>query len=57
MPLTYSAKEKRSIEMEAKYSTADLVLKWKNYNMVRSVILLVGTLIGAYVLAFANSSL
>ncbi|QDS75072.1 hypothetical protein FKW77_006751 [Venturia effusa] len=51
LPLTYSAKEKRSIDTEKKYSTAELVVKWKNYNLARSIILLVGTLIGAYALA------
>ncbi|KAE9976163.1 hypothetical protein EG327_008212 [Venturia inaequalis] len=55
LPLTYSAKEKRSIDTENKYSTAELMVMWKNYNLARSVVLLVGTLIGAYALAFANS--
>ncbi|TID15241.1 hypothetical protein E6O75_ATG08494 [Venturia nashicola] len=55
LPLTYSVKEKRSIDMAGKYSTTELVVKWKNYNLARSVILLVGTLIGAYALTFADN--
>jgi hypothetical protein len=51
LPLTYSSKEKRSIATEQKYITADLVVKWKDYNLARSVILIIGTLVGAYALA------
>lgn len=54
LPLTYSSKEKRSIDTEQKYSTAELVVKWKDYNLARSAILLVGTLIGAYALAIES---
>lgn len=55
LPLTYSAKEQRSIDIEEQHSTPELVVKWKDYNLARSVILLVGTLIGAYTLAFTDS--
>ena len=54
MPLSYSLREKRSIATEQKYSTHDLVVKWKDYNLVRSVILIVGTIVGAYALGLES---
>jgi hypothetical protein len=54
LPLTYSLRENRSIATEQKYSTTDLVVKWKDYNLARSVILTVGTLVGAYALTLES---
>jgi len=47
LPLSYSRREQRSIAAEQKYSTVELVVKWRNYNLLRSVILIVGTFVGA----------
>jgi len=49
--LTYSLKEKASITLEGKKSAKELMVMWMNYNEIRSVILLAGTIIGAYALA------
>jgi hypothetical protein len=54
--LTYSRNEKWSKQTEAKYSTADLVVKWKKYNQARAMILMIGTVIGAWGLALQASS-
>jgi hypothetical protein len=54
--LHYSRKEFASKRTEAKHTTEELVTKWKNYNMFRAVILLFGTLIGAYALAIEAST-
>ena len=49
--MTYSNKEKRSRNLEARQTTTGLLTSWKNYNRFRAVILIVGTVIGAMALA------
>lgn len=45
--MTYSRNEARSQQAEKRFSTRDLVAKWKDYNYYRSAILITGTVIGA----------
>jgi hypothetical protein len=47
MALTYAFNEKRSIAREKKLSTIDLVRRWQWHNSIRTVILIVGTIVGA----------
>ncbi|KAF2664466.1 hypothetical protein BT63DRAFT_90213 [Microthyrium microscopicum] len=49
--LNYSRKESGTKNLEAGHSTQELAAKWKQYNAFRSVILLLGTVVGAYALA------
>src|SRR3978361_855585 len=49
--LHYSRNEVASKRAEARYTTEELVTKWKNYNMFRACVLLFGTIIGAYALS------
>jgi hypothetical protein len=49
--LTYSKNEKRSRAAEKKYTTVELVTMWMNYNNIRSLILIAGTVVGALGLA------
>jgi hypothetical protein len=51
--ITYASNERWSKETEAKFSTEELVRKWKWFNEVRTVILVVGTIMGACGLAMA----
>jgi hypothetical protein len=53
--LLYSVNEVASIRAEEKYTTEQLVQKWANFNMFRAVVLLIGTVIGAYGLAIEAS--
>ena len=45
--LTYAFTEKRSIDREKKFSTVQLVRRWQWHNSVRTVILALGTIMGA----------
>lgn len=49
--LTYAFNEKRSIDREKTWSTKELVLRWKWHNEVRTAILILGTMIGAWGMA------
>jgi len=53
--LTYSLKERTSINLEKEKSPKELMVMWMNYNEVRSLILLVGTIIGAFALALDHA--
>jgi len=46
--LTYAFNEKRSIDREKAWSTKELVLRWKWHNEVRTAILTLGTMLGAW---------
>jgi Domain of unknown function (DUF1772) len=49
--LTYSLKEEGAMNLEKAKSARELMTMWMNYNEVRSLILIFGTLVGAYALA------
>jgi hypothetical protein len=49
--LTYSRNESQSKDLEKKASTRELLVKWMEYNRIRSVILALGTVVGAVGLA------
>jgi Domain of unknown function (DUF1772) len=49
--LTYAFNEKRSIEREKMWSTKELVLRWKWHNEVRTAVLILGTMLGAWGMA------
>jgi hypothetical protein len=51
IPLTYSSKEKRSMDLEKRLSTDELVQKWNRLNLIRSLVLIAGTVVGAAGLA------
>ena len=46
--LTYAFNDKRSIDREKSWSTKDMVMRWKWHNEVRTVILTLGTIAGAW---------
>ena len=48
LALTYAFNEKRSIDREKAWSTKELVLRWKWHNEVRTAILTLGTMLGAW---------
>ena len=48
MALTYAFNEKRSVAREKVWSTKELVLRWKWHNEVRTAILTLGTMLGAW---------
>jgi Domain of unknown function (DUF1772) len=49
--LTYAFNEKRSIDRERTWSTKELVLRWKWHNEVRTAVLILGTMLGAWGMA------
>ncbi|KIX01621.1 uncharacterized protein Z518_09347 [Rhinocladiella mackenziei CBS 650.93] len=51
MALTYAFNEKRSIDREKKMSTVELVRRWQWHNSIRTVVLVVGTILGAMAVA------
>ncbi|KAI1618362.1 hypothetical protein EDD36DRAFT_29373 [Exophiala viscosa] len=51
MALTYAFNEKRSVELDAKYSTVELVRRWQWHNSVRTAVLILGTIVGAAAVA------
>lgn len=51
IPLTYSNREKRSIALEKRENTTQLVERWGRLNLIRSVVLIAGTVCGAIGLA------
>lgn len=51
IPLTYSNREKRSIALEKRENTEQLVQRWGWLNLVRSSVLIGGTVFGAVGLA------
>ena len=53
LALTYAFHEARSIQREkaARWSTKELVLRWNWHNQVRTAVLVVGTLLGAWAMA------
>jgi hypothetical protein len=48
LALTYAFNEKRSIDREKAWSTKELALRWKWHNEVRTAILTLGTMLGAW---------
>jgi len=48
IPLTYSFKEQAARKLEERLSTMELVQKWRNFNLLRSVILIAGMVVGAW---------
>jgi hypothetical protein len=54
--MTYSNKEKRSMALEARQSTTGLLRSWMNYNQVRGVILIAGTIVGSMALALDSKA-
>ena len=48
LALTYAFNEKRSIDREKAWSTKELVLRWKWHNEVRTAILTLGIILGAW---------
>ena len=48
LALTYAFNEKRSIDREKAWSTKELVLRWKWHNEVRTAMLTLGTMLGAW---------
>jgi hypothetical protein len=51
IPLTYSNREKRSIALEKKETTDQLVQRWGRLNFIRSLVLIAGTIFGIIGLA------
>ncbi|KAK4936082.1 hypothetical protein LTR10_022984 [Elasticomyces elasticus] len=51
MALTYAFNEKRSVELDAKSSTVELVRRWQWHNSVRTAVLILGTIVGAVAVA------
>ena len=51
LALTYAFNEKRSIVREKKWSTKEMVLRWKWHNEVRTAILTLGLMLGAWGMA------
>jgi hypothetical protein len=56
LPLTYSKKEAWTRQVEANYSTTELLEKWRKFNFIRAVILMFGTVIGAYALVYETGA-
>ncbi|KAI9732893.1 MAG: hypothetical protein M1834_003833 [Cirrosporium novae-zelandiae] len=52
--LTYSRNEKWSKDTEARNSTKDLVLMWKKFNDARTVVLILGTIVGAWAVGLSH---
>ena len=52
--LTYAFNEKRSRDCEKRHSTRELVMMWKRYNEVRTVILVLGTFLGAWAMSLSQ---
>lgn len=48
LALTYAFNEKGSIDREKAWSTKELALRWKWHNEVRTAILTLGTMLGAW---------
>lgn len=51
MALTYAFNERRSVERDRTFTTANLVRRWMWHNSVRTAVLVVGTVVGAMAVA------